>query len=538
MNRFRWYGPSIVLVGTVILVMLAGPRIARRIVWAKTDAEIVRIKQTLEANPTLAELSNAFRKVAEVVEPSVVHIQIMQKQKRRAKRSTPNLPFPFKTPEQFQHPEKDSQGESNEFDKYDQRLRPVGNGSGWVYDENGHIITNNHVVEEADEIIVKFANGSEYKATVIGRDPKSDVAVIQIDNGDLHPANIAEQPVRQGDIVFAFGSPFGEEFSMSQGIVSGVGRNLGILNRYDKRGFMIPGYENFIQTDAAINPGNSGGPLTNIYGEVVGMNTAIRTNSSSPFGGGSFSGVGYTIPVKQVTRIAAQLIEKGKVTRGFLGITMNAMEPDLSTFGFDGEGVLVDDASPGFPANKAGIQAGDIITQIETFDIKDSEQLRRLIASYLPGDKIDIQIFRNGEYQTKTVKLVELTDEILAGGGIAPQEDAEPLPLEKDHSIVLLQQLGIEQIQTLTETVAEEKGIEYKTGVIITKVRPRSLASQKGIRENNVIVSILGPDGNDVAVKDTEQLTKATKDIDTTKSIRLRIFDGQRTRYVFLKLEK
>ena len=316
MHRIRWYGPSVMLLLTTLLVMATGPNVARQIAWAGTDAKIALVKQNLASKPSLAELSEAFREVAQAVAPSVVHIEVSVKDspaRRRLKSFREEELFRrFFGPHRFRGERDDSDDDTapkDDGEDYDRYNMPSeqSTGSGWVYDQDGHIITNHHVVEHADVITIRFQDGTHYEATVVGTDPKTDIAVVKVDTPQIHPATIADEVVEQGDIVFAFGSPFQFEFSMSQGIVSGKGRRLHILDRHQ-------GYENFIQTDAAINPGNSGGPLTNIYGQVVGMNTAIATST------GYYNGLGFAIPVNMVTNVADQLISTGKVSRGYLGI--------------------------------------------------------------------------------------------------------------------------------------------------------------------------------------------------------------------------
>ncbi|NJL31408.1 MAG: PDZ domain-containing protein, partial [Phycisphaerales bacterium] len=253
----------------------------------------------------------------------------------------------------------------------------MGSGSGWVYSADGHIITNNHVIEEADRIEVRFFNGESMDAVVVGTDPKTDVAVIKVDATKLHASTLATEPVEQGEIVFAFGAPFRFEFSMSQGIVSGQGRQLGILAERQ-------GYENFIQTDAAINPGNSGGPLTNIYGQVVGMNTAIASRT------GAFNGLGFAIPIDMVKKVVDELIATGTVQRGYLGIFIEELDPRMArTFGYDGKGVLVTNPIDGGPAAEAGVQRGDIITKVEGKPVSTPDELRNLVADLAPGKRYD-----------------------------------------------------------------------------------------------------------------------------------------------------
>ncbi|MEX0742495.1 MAG: trypsin-like peptidase domain-containing protein, partial [Phycisphaeraceae bacterium] len=319
MTRIRSYGPSFVLALMIAAVLLGGPHVVRQLAHAQQVVEVQQVRANLQNSP-LGDLSRAFRDVARVVEPSVVHISVS--------RQTPNQPQGGQRPEGFEglpetpedlrrwfferrpdrpQPRQEEQQQQPPAPDYYRAPIPFGNGSGWIHPDGQHIITNNHVIREADQIEVKFHDRTTARAEVVGRDEQTDIAVLKlVQEKDLHPSEIAEEPVDRGDIVFAFGSPFGFEFSMSQGIVSGKGRQIGILGSM--------GYENFIQTDAAINQGNSGGPLTNYHGQVVGMNTAIATET------GGNMGIGFAIPADMIVGIVDQIIGSGSVTRGYLGV--------------------------------------------------------------------------------------------------------------------------------------------------------------------------------------------------------------------------
>jgi serine protease Do len=251
---------------TALLVMVAGPSIVRRLVFAGESAHIQLAKNDLEHNQVLEQMSQAYREIAQAVEPSVVHVQVFSS-KSADEGINPEDFFRHRLPPGLGPDQGDDdqpqapaprRGPGDNLDKYNPP-HPYGTGSGWVYDAAGHIITNYHVIRDADKITIKHPNGSEQTATVVGFDDKTDVAVLKVAADDLHPASLGTKPVEQGEIVFAFGSPFQFDFSMSQGIISGKNRQLGILRD-------TQGYENFLQTDAAINPGNSGGPLVNIRG--------------------------------------------------------------------------------------------------------------------------------------------------------------------------------------------------------------------------------------------------------------------------------
>jgi len=525
MTRIRWYGPTVVLLITVLLVMILGPTVVRNLAWEHTDARIRLVQNELSSNPSLAELSDSFRKVAQVVEPSVVNIEVYRQVDRRDMRGSRegrDLFERFFRGQPGQPEPREPEQPDDEFDQYNVPQR-VGNGSGWVYDANGHIITNNHVVAEADRIKVRFADGTERDAQVIGTDPNTDVAVIKVDATKVHPATLAPDSVAKGDIVFAFGSPFRFEFSMSQGIVSGKGRQLGILNTRDRRGRIIrSGYEDFIQTDAAINPGNSGGPLTNIYGEVIGMNTAIATRS------GTYNGLGFAIPIDMVTNVVDQIIDTGKVRRGYLGVYIDDLDEKMArTFNYDGQGVLVVDPIAGGPADKAGLQRGDIITHVADAQVASADELRHLIASYPPGTELELLIVRNGENLTRTLTIGELPESIAANpqGSVTPEQPAEPEQVE------LLNKLGITEVMALTASLAEQNELSVSQGVVIREVRPLSQAAAAGLRPGQVITHVQG-----VEVTSVKALIAELQQHDLAQGVRVSVQAGDTKRFVLLEL--
>ena len=534
MRRIQWYGPTVTLLVTTLIVMVAGPHLARQIAWASTDAKISLVKQRLSGNPSLAELSESFRQVAQAVAPSVVHIQVSAKDTAARRRfrafRDDDLLRRFFGP-RFKHDpfDRDGDGDDDGFgedepeddsQEYDQYNLPQeqSTGSGWIYDHDGHIITNNHVVENADVITVRFQDGSEHKATVVGTDPKTDIAVIQVETGGLHPATIADEPVEQGDIIFAFGSPFQFEFSMSQGIVSGKGRRLHILDRHQ-------GYENFIQTDAAINPGNSGGPLTNIYGQVVGMNTAIAT------GTGFYNGLGFAIPVAMVTNVVDQLIDTGRVSRGYLGIFIADLKPKLAeTFGYDGDGVLVENPIEDGPAADAGIERGDIITKVNGQLVDSADKLRRRVASISPGTELDVEIFRDGEYRTFEITLKELPDSLADArdsGRVTPDRD-----VDKEEAKIL-RKLGFDAVLTMTQQLADRLDVDFKQGVVVRSVRPQSAAAEAGIGPKDILTAVMG-----VEVETVDDLVEEINKHDLTQGIRISVLHGDMPRFVFLELPR
>jgi serine protease Do len=362
MRRIKDYGPSLIVLGATVGVLLAGPHAVRRISFAYTDARIVQASQRLEDNPILEQLSQAYRDLAVMVEPSVVHIST----------------------------------EQNFRDRWGQQARKASSGSGWVYDLDGHIVTNHHVIEDADRIEAQLHNGQTYPAEIVGSDPLTDIAVLKISPGELHPAarrGNGDVSVEQGELVFAFGSPFDFRFSMSSGVVSGKGRSVNVIK--DNRG--RAGYEYFIQVDAAINPGNSGGPLTDSRGRVIGMNTAIATGRRSGPGleDGQFAGIGLAIPIEMIEPVVQQIIDKGQVEKGYLGLTvvdrdsLVGEELDLLNFRF---GLLVAAVDDGHPAFAAGLRAGDVVTHVENERVTRHSQVVGLLDGYRGDERIALGV--------------------------------------------------------------------------------------------------------------------------------------------------
>ena len=531
MTRIRWYGPALVVAVTVLVVLLTGPRLVRNIVFAQQEARIELVSDSLEQSQLLAELSRAFRNVADVVRPSVVSIQVYAKPSR-GRQLSPHLRewFNFRPGlrERFFGPE----GGAEEFDgdgedDYEQynRMRPAGIGSGWVYDDQGHIITNNHVVTlgdhktVAEKIEVHFADGDVRIAKVVNTDPDIDVAVLKVDGDGLHPSRVATEPVEQGDMVFAFGSPLQFSFSMSQGVISAKERQLGILRSRQ-------GYENFLQTDAAINQGNSGGPLTNILGQVVGMNTAIATRDQL---GRGFVGLGFAIPIDMVVNSVDQIITKGRVERGYLGITFQELEPRMAkTYGFDGTAVAVEALAEDGPAESAGIRTDDLITKVNGTPLKSGDHLRGMIAAIAPGETVKLEVFREDGTMQIDVELAAKPDDVtkiaLRGskrkGGEADEGDTPDL----------LRRIGLERATTFTKEMAERFDIEFRPGVIVLKVRRGSIAEAEGLRGGDRIQQVMNH-----RVETMEELIEWVGEHEDAELMRIRVVgrDGV-SRSVFL----
>ncbi len=333
-------------------------------------------------------------------------------------------------------------------------------GSGFIIDPKGLLITNNHVIEGADKIKVRLAGGKEYQATVKGRDPKTDLALLQItSNGPFPSLNLGDSDaIRVGDWVVAVGNPFGLGHTVTQGIISAKGRVIG-----------AGPYDNFLQTDAAINPGNSGGPLLNLKGEVVGINTAIVATGQ---------GIGFAIPSNLAKSIIPQLQEKGKVTRGMLGVQVQVVTPDLAkSFGLpEPLGALVAEVRPGTPAEKAGIKRGDIITEFNGQPIKEMNELPRLVAATPPGTKATVKILRDGKERTLSMTVTELKDEPTTAAGPEGEED----------------NLAGLTVDDLDANLARRLNLRETKGVVVTRVAPGTPAAEAGLRPGDLILEVNG----------------------------------------------
>jgi serine protease Do len=350
-----------------------------------------------------------------------------------------------------------------------QQQREMSLGSGVIVSTDGYILTNNHVVDGATDIKVTLEDKRIFKAQLIGADPKSDLAVLKIPATDLTAITFGESSKTQvGDFVLAIGDPFDVGKTVTMGIVSATGRT----------GLRIEGngaYENFIQTDAAINPGNSGGALINIRGELVGINTAILTGEE---GGGS-EGVGFAIPVDMARGIMQQIVKNGKVTRGYLGIYIEPVSPDLAkAFNLPTtDGALVGDVTKDGPAAKAGLQRGDVIVALDGKTVEDYQTLRLQIASTPPGQTVHLEIQRGTAKQAISVTLGELPDTPEAAA--APGSDQTPSSLA-----------GV-QVQALTADIAQQLGLPAEThGVVVTDVDESSTAAEAGLARGDVIQEV------------------------------------------------
>ncbi len=424
-----------------------------------------------------------FSDLAEKVRPGVVNIQVVKKVKNVGFgfRNIPGNPFGDENPfGDFFGPF----SEGNPPGGYKQQ----GVGSGFIISPEGYILTNNHVVEDADQIKVKLANGKEYDGKVVGRDPKTDLALVKIKGAsDLQPLKLGNsEDLKVGSWVVAVGSPFGLEQTVTAGIVSAKGRVIG-----------SGPYDNFIQTDASINPGNSGGPLINMKGEVIGINTAIIAVGQ---------GIGFAIPINMAKEIAPQLQEKGHVTRGWLGVSIQEVTPELAkSFGLkEKKGALVSQVVSGSPAEKAGIEQGDVIVEFDGKEVADSKDLPRIVAPTPVGKAVTVKVSRDGKVTDRQVKLGEMEGKV------------EVSKAPSSH-----QSLGV-TVQNLTPEIAKGLGLKKETGVVVTRVEPGSPAADAGIQTGDVIQEI-----NRKPVKNVEDFVQKVEKAKGQENVLLLIQRGQ-----------
>jgi serine protease Do len=415
---------------------------------------VAEARSETKATTQFVGFPQSFADLAEKVKPAVVNVSTTSKVKMQGN------PFRF-----FQG--EDEEGQLREFFKKffgeipDRERKQQSLGSGFIIGSDGQIITNNHMIEGAEEIKVKLSDGREFKAKVIGRDAKTDLALIKIASPVEHLSVLElgdSDKMRVGDWVLAVGIPFGLEHTVTQGIISATGRVIG-----------SGPYDNFLQTDAPINPGNSGGPLVNLKGEVIGINTAIVSGGQ---------GLGFAIPSSLAKSIITQLKDKGKVVRGWMGVSIQTVTPDLAeSFGMkEPKGALVGDVSPGSPAQKAGLKRGDIIVGYDGKTIKDSNDLPRFVAETPVGKRVDVDIIRDGKDKRVPMQIQEMAEEKAAA------RQAEEVEGVVDSFGMKLDDLSAKWQQHL--------GITEKSGVLVVAVEDGSPADDAGMETGDIIKEV------------------------------------------------
>jgi len=397
------------------------------------------------------------------------------------------------------------------------RMRQEGLGSGIIISDDGYILTNNHVVDGADEdgIKVSLPDGkAKYNAKVVGKDPRTDIAVLKIDaNKKLPAVTMADSDkLEVGDVVLAIGNPFGIGQSVSSGIISALGRGFGILGQQ--------GYEDFIQTDASINQGNSGGALVDAEGRLIGINQSIASPS------GANAGVGFAVPINLARSVMERLITDGKITRGYLGVSLQTVTPDLAeSFKLpDTTGALVGGVQPNTPASKAGMKAGDVIVDYNGKSITDSAHLRLMVAQTPPKTPVTFKILRDGREKNFNVTLAELPDELVSNGRDNPSSDND------DNQLASLE--GVELADLNSQTRRQFEIPQRIRGVLVTRVEEDSAAAEAGLRPGCVIM--------EVDKQPVTDLESAVDSIHESKGrhLRLWVYNQGATQYLSVPMKK
>ncbi|UZE25138.1 DegQ family serine endoprotease [Pseudomonas sp. B21-056] len=454
-----------------------------------------------QAVPALADSLPDFTQLVENASPAVVNISTTQKlpDRRVSDQQMPDLEglppmlrefFERGMPQQPRSPGGGRQREAQSL------------GSGFIISPDGYILTNNHVIADADEILVRLSDRSELKAKLIGTDPRSDVALLKIDGKDLPVLKLGKsQDLKAGQWVVAIGSPFGFDHTVTQGIVSAIGRSLPNEN-----------YVPFIQTDVPINPGNSGGPLFNLSGEVVGINSQIYTRS------GGFMGVSFAIPIDVAMDVSNQLKSEGKVSRGWLGVVIQEVNKDLAeSFGLEKPaGALVAQIQEGGPAAKGGLQVGDVILKLNDQPIIMSADLPHLVGALKAGAKANLEVIREGKR-----KNVELTV------GAIPEEGAELESQPKSGVERSSNRLGVAVVELTAE---QKKALELQGGVVIKEVQDGP-AALIGLQPGDIITHL-----NNQAIGSTKEFTDIAKALPKNRSVSMRVLRQGRASFITFKL--
>jgi serine protease Do len=451
----------------------------------------------------LRQVSKAFAKIAEEASPAVVGIKAEK-----------TITYSQPTFREWPFGEQVDPFEDDLFDRFfrwyfprrgeprQRKYQQTAQGSGFIVSADGYILTNNHLVGEAEKVLVQVGEDPDVEAKVIGTDPDTDVAVIKIDAKDLKHLEMADSDkLEVGEWVVAIGNPFRFKQTVTAGIVSAKGRS----------GFGLAEFEDYIQTDAAINPGNSGGPLLNLDGKVVGINTFIISQS------GGYMGIGFAIPINMAKFVYQRLVEKGEVERGFLGIFYQELTPESApTIGLDKDtkGVAITQVLEDSAAEKAGLKRYDVIVELDGEPVENGNEFLNRVAMLKPGTKVTIVVLRDGKRKTLTAKLEK-----------RPPQDQRP-GAEPEVS----QKLGF-TVRNLTDEYAERLGFEGLSGVVVISVEADSQAAKKGITAGMLIMEV-----NREPVKNTKEFDEAIRKAKKEGSVLLLVNDGRYTRFVVLKL--
>ena len=473
--------------------------------FAGEDVRLGGPTAPVKPNATLLALNDAFHEIGKTVTPAVVYIQVESK-------SSDN------DAQQFFH--------FFNMPRQSPRVPEVDAGSGFIINENGYILTNNHVVENAVEkgIEVTLSDTRKFRAKLIGRDKLTDLAVVKIDADNLPVASLGNSDnVEVGHIVFAIGNPLELRSTMTEGIVSALGRNLRIIDD-NNTGFAI---ENFIQTDAAVNPGNSGGPLVNISGEVIGINSAIATTNQR------YQGYSFAIPINLAKKVATDLIKFGKVRRGYIGVRIQDVDAvTAKAAGLDkAEGVFVRDVNKNSAGEAAGLKAGDIILSVDGKNVDSPNALQSIVASHYPGDEVALRVFRDGKTIEKKVALKSMDESAELASNDEPESDDSSSKEPASSSKVTVDDLGL-TVKALDAATKKSSGEEK--GVVVDNVEPLGPANERGLVQGDVILSV-----GSQKIESPSQFQSALKKLKPGDAVMLRVKGSDKTvRYVAIEMPK
>ena len=468
------------------------------------------VAQTTDDLEQMIRSSKTRAALVQNVQKAVVHIKV-EKIVRGSDGRSFNNPMDLYNDEFFRRffPELNPPKNNQQREQPNREFRQRGMGSGSIIDSEGYILTNHHVVGVADRIIVVMYDGEEKDAKIVGTDPESDIAVIKIEGNGLPVLPMGDsEKILVGEDVIAVGNPFGLIQTVTYGIVSAKGRtNVGINE-----------YENFIQTDAAINPGNSGGPLVNLRGEIVGVNSAIFSQS------GGYQGIGFAVPINMASKIMKDLIDKGSVSRGWLGVGIQDVSQDLAkAFELKNtKGSLITAVMENTPAQRAGMLKGDVVVRINDKLIQNSNHLRNEIANAGAFTEIDLELIREGKSINIKLKLDERPQNV---GRVKMTPQLTP-------AVEQVELLGM-TVEALTDGNAEKLGVKPGSGVLISKIESGSPAEKAGLRTGMIIQEV---ERN--AVKNIEIFKKIVNEMDTAKGILLLVTTNGGSRYIFIQEEK
>jgi serine protease Do len=489
----------------LVSVLCLGGLFGTSLSWADATEKQkpdLRVDEKPLDRAALGELAG-YSPIIKQVAPSVVKVRVTERSKERVVQELPPFLNDPRLREFFGPFMPGPGGDRRGFRQPPQE----GLGSGVVVSSNGYILTNNHVVQGADVIKVSFSDGRDLTARIVGTDPKSDLAVIKVDADKLPAITFADSDqVEVGDRVLAIGNPFGIGQTVTSGMVSGLGRATMGLD-----------YEDFIQTDAAINPGNSGGALVDVKGRLIGINTAILSRS------GGFQGIGFAIPSNMARSIMTQLADKGRVVRGFIGVNMQEVTQVIAdTFKLKSrDGALVADTQADGPASKAGIKSGDVIVKFDGKAVRDSRNLKLIVADVAPGTKVPVEVIRDGELKTLEIKVGDQPRDRRVGRG--ERGDRAERDFNNDDQGTLN---GV-MVTDLNSANRREFDIPQRIkGALVTDVELESAAAAAGLQPGDVILEI-----NRQPVSSADDAVKLTENPDSKKSV-LRVWNQGSTRYV------